>query len=560
MGFGLMGAGAAVSGLVEGYQKGKKFAQDEERFDMEKERFGLEKAAADRRRRLDEEQIRGAGLLNRKAEGELGDIEYNRSIEADERAIVDRYAPLLNGASQAPAAPPSAASVPGAIPDPAAGSSAPEAVATPGGIPVPGQQPAQPPKSRFDLMRDMNTEILNNRLRMRGVDRGAILRQAIESTKFFSDAKTKTTLGALNAFAAGVPQEEILSDLAAQGVQLQPGTSFAVVDTKDRAGLPIQDVELRLPGGRVISREALFEQALTSKEIFDVRTNIGNLMATVRHHAAVEQNQREAGARDERQHRERMAELAAARQQRLEEIRLRKGELDLLKAAKQHTNIENSVVRLVGYKPLSEADRARLEKLDIEEPIHLGADNKRKKDAKGLPVLSRVEAAEAREAERAHSVFTIMAIGSMNIDEKTGQISATPAELMAAYQVSDPKAVRKEDDGRSYVNVGGRKVYVPAPPSEESSAPPAPAPAPGRPGLSTAPPAPAASSAVRASGQVSDQQLREAFRKYGAIGWKEGLLGPRPGIRNQSGVSAWDREAEALSMRLNTIMAQPKSR
>lgn len=73
MGFGLIGAGAAVSGLMEGYQKGRKFARDEERFEMEREKFGLEKQEAEQRKRLREGQIESVTLSNRKTKAEIED-------------------------------------------------------------------------------------------------------------------------------------------------------------------------------------------------------------------------------------------------------------------------------------------------------------------------------------------------------------------------------------------------------------------------------------------------------------------------------------------------------
>lgn len=449
MGFGLMGAGAAVSGLMSGYQQGRKFAQDEERFEMEREKFGLEKEAAGQRKRLADEQIKGASLLNRRAEGELGDVEYNRSIEADERAIVERYAPLLSGASQAPAAPPSAASVPGAIPDPAAGSSAPEAVATPGGIPVPGQQPAQPPKSRFEVMRDMNTELLNNRLRMRGVDRGAILKQAVESAKFFNDAKTKTTLGALNAFAAGVPQEEILADLVAQGIQVQPGTSFAVVDKKDpRTGVPIQDIELRLPGGRVISKETLSEQSLDAKQMFDIRTEIGKLNATVSHHAAMESLAREANADKRASYAEQIKRLDAQIAQQARSFSLQEAGFAWNKFTSMKDSAERSFARTFNYAPPNDLALDKLREQDIKEPIE---------------GKSRVDMALERAAKSGGDVTMAMLTWATNLDPKTMKPNATEAEVVQALRTvqADRSKVKYDDLNRAFVDVSGTKVLVP---------------------------------------------------------------------------------------------------
>lgn len=547
MGFGLMGAGAAVKGLVGGYQQGRKFAQDEDRFEMEKERFGLEKEAFGQRSRLLDEQIKGAGLVNRKVESELNDVDFNREIENKIAGVVERYQPLLAApASPTPPAPQDAAATDGA------------------GVQSAPGQPQAPQRSRFDILRDMNQEILDLRIRQRGANHGEILRQSIEGAKFFSNAKTQLTADAMRRFQAGESPDSIFASMRQSGMPVEEGTTIRMGQYKDPdSGFSWPEVQISLPNGRVISETELALRAQDAASMLSGKRELGRIFETRRHHAAVEQNYREAAERDVRQHRERMGELAAARQQRLEEIRIRQGELDFAKAGKQHAQIEGSVIRLVGFRPLSEPERVKLEEQDIREPRHLNENGGRKKDSKGNPVLSRVEAAEAREAERANAVFAIMSIGSMNIDQKTGMITATPAELMAAFQTDDPKAVKKESDGRSYVSVGGRKIYVPDPPGSSTEPPPAPggspspaSPAPARPGV-TPPPTP--SSGVRSSSQVSDDQLREAFKRYGAFGWKEGLLGARPGIRNQAGVAAWDREAQALSERLNTLMA-PKPR
>lgn len=562
MGFGLMGAGAAVKGLVGGYQQGRKFAQDEERFEMEKERFGLDKKAAEQVGRLRDAQIEGVGLANRRTRGELDDDDFNRGIDEQIRGVFERYQPLLNE----PAAP--AATQPQALAGATPTQIAPDGTevqlpAASGSQPSTGQQQA-PQRSRFEILRDMNQDILDLRIRKRGANHGEILRQGIEGAKFFSSAQTQTTIDAMRRFQAGEPPESIFASLRKAGVPVQDGTQLRMGTYKDPdSGFSWPEAQIALPDGRVISETQLALVSQDPQSMLAGKREMGRLFETRRHHAAVEQNYRDAAERDARQHRERMAELASARQQRLEEIRLRQGELDFAKVGRQHSQIESSVVRLVGLRPLSETDRLKLEEQDIREPRHRDENGVRKKDSKGNPVLSRVEAAEAREAERANAVFAIMSIGSMNIDQKTGMITATPAELMAAFQTDDPKAVKKESDGRSYVSVGGRKIYVPDPPGSSTEPPPAPggspspaSPAPARPGV-TPPPTP--SSGVRSSSQVSDDQLREAFKRYGAFGWKEGLLGARPGIRNQAGVAAWDREAQALSERLNTLMA-PKPR
>lgn len=552
MGFGLMGAGAAVSGLMEGYQRGRKFAMEEEEAEERKKVRGLQMKKAEQDLRKGELDLEESGLR-------LEDAKFNRSVDDEDRKILERYLPQISPSQAATANPAQAGAmqapdVPGVPPT----------TAPAGGISVPGAAPAgaqaqAPARSKFEILREMNTELLNNQLRRKGADRAAILKHALDSARNFSKAEVQTTIDAMQRFEAGIPQDRILSDLASQGIPVQPGTSFAMVKRKDeKTGVEFDDVQINLPGGKSVSRYSLARSVLDPKDLMAHDREMGKLYEDVRHHGAIEAQtqQHYAGiaARDKAQHEERMAELRANTNAHLETIRARNKELDLVKVQKQQGMFQDQISMLYGYKPMDARTRLALEK-------------------EGEESLAK---AEAREQKQAWGVYMSMAIASLNIDDKTGGYTVTPAEVKSAYEnTTDPKMIKTDSDSRKYVMVGKRKVYVPGPPSEATPETPPPRPGVGGPtaapqGAATAVPgaAPAAAgitpppsttrSGVRSASQVSDQELLGALRESGMIGFQSKILGPRPGIRNQSGISEWDAQAEALSARVNDLLARQR--
>lgn len=470
MGFGLMGAGAAVSGLIGGYQQGRRFAREEDeadrqsqRFDMEKERFGLEKEAAGQRKQLTDAQIKSAGLLNKKAEMEVSDAEHNRQVDEADRAILEKFLPQAYATQAAPS---SAPAPQGAIADPAADPSVPvqsapaAGIATPGGSqPVPAGGQTAPPRSRFEILREMNTELLNNQLRKRGVDRGAILKQAIDSARFFSKAETQATVDAMQRFQAGVPQERILADMAAQGILVQPGTSFANVESKDeKTGVSFTDVVISLPNGQKLSQRALARASLDPKDLFNLETEIGKLNATISHHAAVEKLAAEANLDKRLHYAETMKRLDAQIEQQNKLFRLREEEFKENSWDKLKVSAERSFARTFNYTPLDDVKLDRLRREDEDRPINL--------DAKGKPdptKKTRVQQYQERIESAEGDMTMAMLTYGLNRDPRTGRPNATEAEVIQALRraESNRKSVQYDDNNQAFLIVNSNKVLLP---------------------------------------------------------------------------------------------------
>lgn len=88
---------------------------------------------------------------------------------------------------------------------------------------------------------------------------------------------------------------------------------------------------------------------------------------------------------------------------------------------------------------------------------------------------------------------------------------------------------------------------------------PDPPPAPSR-SPAAAPVAAPASAPGRADvSNLSDDQLRAALKQHGALGYKEALLGPQPGVRNGAGLREWNARSQALDSRLQSLFARPSN-
>ena len=482
MGFGLMGAGAAVSGLMGGYQQGRKFAQDEERFGMEKERFGLEKEEAGQRKRLREEQIKGAGLTNKRAEMEMDDAEYNRRVDEQGNAITQRFLREAYGspdgsASPAPAQAAGAAAAPaGAIANPAAEmaqtpSAAPaqaSGISLPGGAaPAGSSEPAKAPqRSRFEILGEMNSALLNNELKKRGVNRGAILKQAVESARFFSKAETNFTLDVMRRFEAGVPQEKLFDDMKANGVQVLPGTNFSLVEKKDdRTGMVTKDVVINLPDGRRLSKGDIEESAMDRKDLFDIKTKLGTLNATVSHHAAMQSLAEEANRDKRLNYAETIKRLDAQIAQQNRAFGLREEEFKENQWERIKASAEKSFARTFNYTPLDDVKLNTLRRDDEDRPINLGADGKPDPNKK-----TRVEQYQERIVAADGDLTMAMLTFARNRDPRTGRPNATEAEVVQALRRAQEDrakpadkrtAVQYDDLGHAFVNVNNSKVLLP---------------------------------------------------------------------------------------------------
>lgn len=95
MGFGLLGAGAAVSGLMGGFQQGRKFAQDEERFD-------LEKRINKQRIRKGEVEMSAAELGLQEARSQASDRASSRKIDSENAALVEEFTKAFGSSAGSP--------------------------------------------------------------------------------------------------------------------------------------------------------------------------------------------------------------------------------------------------------------------------------------------------------------------------------------------------------------------------------------------------------------------------------------------------------------------------
>lgn len=492
MGFGLVGAGAAVSGLLDGYQKGRKFAQDEERFELEKEE------AADRKK-LRAEQIKGIGLSNKKAEIEISDAEKDREIDDQVRSIWKDAEAEVTAQRQPPGIRTSVGSVlspaaPGYnVPSenfPSAGqgynlSSENFPPARAGGISTPGEAaaqdlPAQPRKSIFQIRQDAYTKALEVQATRRGANVPELMKQALEGARLFRNAETRERIGLLEAFRDGtMTQDQVFQEMERRGLQTMPGASLKVVDRpwfKD-SKLTFPDVEISFADGRKpVYLDDMAEKTMDPDKVMDKRTKIGQLMITASHYGAMEGIARDEakarGQRDDRNHAETMARINQQLQQNAELYKLNYEKFQWDKFIQSQGQAQTQLERLFGWAPLTEDVRLKLE--------NQGNPGDPKK---GIP--SDLEKAEARVNAASRAVSGAMVIYGMNIDPKTLKPNATPAEVKESVSIlikskEKPELIKRDELGRAYVDVGGNKVLVPAPeaPKAAPAAEPAPAAAP----------------------------------------------------------------------------------
>lgn len=533
MGFGLMGAGAAVSGLMGGYQQGRKFAIEEEEAEDRKKLRGLQMRQGEQSLKKGEQDLKRGEIEAEEAGLRLGATKRDLDLDKADQDIVDRAGAEIQAWNNRPPATPGAAA-------PVEGQ--PAGITPPGGATPPARTP-------FQVQQQMYSQLLENSLKRRGTNKAEVIKQMLGGARMFKMAETQATLDAMSEFESGVPQEQIFAGLRANGRDIQEGTTMRVVQKPLYEGSKqmVPDVEIALPNGQVVSRSNLARTMLDPKQLMDSNTEMGKLVAQVSHYAAIEEMRRKeiaaAEARDTRQHAERMAQMRAQTEQMIRQSQTRDAEAAANRFALDYNRFQGIVERDFGYRPLDEKTRMEIELKDGKEAV-----------AK----------AERRSEERGWAVNQVMTIMSMNVDPKTGRFAITPAEARRAYDTSDVKRIKTDDDGvRRYVMIGNTKVLVPSPTEEAAAPAPAPAPAPGKasPGVS-APPGSSPPAAPVSSTQITDAQILAAIKSSGMAGYKEKLLGPRPGIRNSSGVSAWDREAAAIDARVGPLVGgrQPASR
>lgn len=449
MGVGLMGAGAAVKGLIGGYQQGRKFAQDEERFDMEKEDF-------QQRKEMRGLQMEGTKLSNKKSEGELADADLDREVDAESRRIQQQYEDRIRKTLE---------NKPYQVPQQAAGitSPAPQGMpdATAFGIAEPGApqsteagatQQAQP-ESVFQVRQQMMVDLLSNDLRRKGANRAEILKNVMAAGRFAKTAEAQAYADAMRDFKAGRPQQEIFSDLSRQfGKDVPPGTQMVMGEAPFYPGskLNLPDVQIKLPNGQVISEADMTGAMLTAEQTLNRKTEIGKLHAQVSHHAdmkelaAQEAQRRETS--DANRHQEVMARFRESAEQNSRVFGLQFDKFQWDKYESRQKAALDELSRLYGFQPLTESDRIRIEKE--------GGD---------------VTKAEARAATGSASVSAGMIVFNMNVDPRTLRPNAAPTEVMKAIETVGkvrrkelpPETIEQDDLGRSYVSVGGNKVFVP---------------------------------------------------------------------------------------------------
>jgi hypothetical protein len=463
MGFGLMGAGAAVGGLMEGYQKGKKFAQDEERFEMEKERFGLEKVDAEDRKMLRGLQMRqGEQALKKgeqalkKGEQDIAVGEINLRDAEQDREIESQIRNVWKGAeaeivSQQNPRPPGAIAAPGA------------ADATDGAAQV------QPPRSVFQIRQDAFTKALELQAGRRGANIPEILKQAMGASRLFRQAETQETISLLESYGSGrATQDQVFAELAKQNRPALPGTELRIVDKPLFPGSQqtFRDVEVVLPDGRgSVSLDSLSQSTLDPDKLFDNRTKLGQLMASVSHHAAMQSLAEEANRDKRLNYAETMRKLDAqiAQQNRLFGLReeeFKDGQWERTKAS-----AERSFARTFNYAPLDDVKLDKLRREDEDRPINV--------DAKGKPdpnKKTRVEQYQERIAAAEGDLTMAMLTFARNRDFRTGRPNATEAEVLQALRKAQQDrekpadkrtAVQYDDLGHAFVNVNNNKVLLP---------------------------------------------------------------------------------------------------
>lgn len=467
MGYGLMGAGAAVSGLMSGYQQGRKFAIEEEEAEDRKALRGLQMRQGEQALKKGEQDLKKGEVDLEEAGLRLGAAKRDLDLDKADQEIVDRAGAEIQAWNNRPPATPGAAA-------PVEG--------RPAGITPPGGA-APPARNPFQVQQDMYARLLENSLKRRGTNKAEVIKQMLGGARMFKMAETQATLDAMSSFEAGTPQEQIFAEMAASGRPVQEGTTMRVVQKPLYEGSKqmVPDVEIALPNGQVVSRSNLARTMLDPKQLMDLNTEQGRLMAQVSHYAATEEIAR-TEAKDrreqaERHHSQTMARINEQIRQNAAMYNLSVEKFQWDKFTRDQGEAQKQFENLFGYRPLTESDRLKIER-----------DGNPGDPKKGIP--SDLEKAESRAAAASRAVSGAMLIYSMNIDPRTLKAGATPGEIKNAIDTllkarDKPELIKRDDLGRAYVLAGGNRVLVPAP--EAPAAAPAPAPAP----TAAAPAAPA---------------------------------------------------------------------
>ena len=460
MGFGLMGAGAAVSGLMGGYQQGRKFAIEEEEAEDRKKLRGLQMRQGEQSLKKGEQDLKKGEIDVEEAGLRLGAAKQDLDLDRADREIVDRAGAEIQAWNNRPPATPGAAA-------PVEGQ--PAGITPPGGATPPARTP-------FQVQQQMYSQLLENSLKRRGTNKAEVIKQMLGGARMFRMAETQATLDAMSEFESGVPQEQIFAGLRANGRDIQEGTTMRVVQKPLYEGSKqmVPDVEIALPNGQIVSRSNLARTMLDPKQLMDLNTEQGRLMATVSHYAATEEMARtEAKDRreqSERHHSQTMARINDQMRQNAAMYNLNVEKFQWDKFTQDQGRAQGQFEKLFGYTPLSESDRLKLER-----------DGNSGDPKKGIP--SDLEKAEARAAAASKAVSGAMLIYSMNIDPRTLKPSATPGEIKNAIDTlikskEKPDLIKRDDLGRAYVMAGANRVLVPAPEAPAAAPPPPPPPPP----------------------------------------------------------------------------------
>lgn len=514
MGFGLMGAGAAVSGLMSGYQQGRKFAQDEERFGMEKERFGLEKEEAGQRKILRDEQIRGVKASNVAAEranriADEEDAELREGVEIIKATYAPKKAPagITDPASTAA---PSQVPVTMTTPD---GTEA--QVPQAGGIaPPPGAARVAAPQSgpSLDDIQGMYNKLnhLGFRRILRTQGPAAAVQQALEMGKRFGDARSDAAIQALSSFNGG-NGDQVSAALTQAGLPMPDGTKYErrEVEVIPGSGYKVADVVAISPDGKSsTSLHQLMRSRMTPAEIMRQDTDVGKAVAEITHRAVAERNLNDWRTQDLDIKRRSAADQASFH---IESLRLRREELEGTRDARNEAaaarkeelesrtsrNALGDIMRLNGIS--KETSQVDMDKLPPE-------------------MQASVRSAMARS-------FTAHTIWEMN--KKGAAISPTEAMEVSRRVAldTDPKANPngpkdiKLEGGQAYIMWNDQKVFIPRPAQmattpAQQQAKPGQQPQPARPGIA----APASSVYDRGGNLVPARPVDQGYSTVDARG------------------------------------------
>lgn len=481
MGYGLVGAGAAASGFVDGYQRGRRFIREEEAADDEKVMRGLKIEGMRQSNKKGELDLEVAGMS-------LDSARKNRKIDELQAALLAEEVPDSNQSASASTPPRAAIANPAASAAPAAASAAPTPMAMPegeatqvapgpaapaGGISDPAAAVSQPgaPAQKSSVygnlqrMSALNAKLFDLEFQRPGANRGALLKSALDSMKMFRKAETEQTLELGGRVLAGENPDAVMNEGRARGMNIPEGTKIEIVDvplpgSRDKTR---KDFVVVTPNGTRVDGRVLRFNVMDAKDALNADTEMGKAFGQAAHYEAMEQIQRDAqanaAARDERNHREQMSRIAQQIDLQRQTFGLQRDKFAFDKHVADLQKASAQFERLVGYTPLTERDRLAYEK---------------EGNTKGL------EAAESRTASRGAQVSYLGAAYAMNIDPLTYKPSATPAEVHQAAQIlarTAPEDRKRDDLGRMFVVVGNNKVFMPSLPGQDSP-PPANAPAP----------------------------------------------------------------------------------